>query len=338
MLTQLRRPPRARDLEIHRQLVEGHRSQADVAAEHGLSQSRISKIRRQVADFQALFQPADEQPVEQLAWGAHQDYLEQVRHSARCVLGWMQEKPTCGMINSYVKTCKELRDATIEAAHVSHACGQALKANPRWREDQLVADVESLCRDVREAAKAMRRGGFVPVRFPHDTRAEREAYVREAFRGLAQQEEFDALELMPPAWRRAYDLAFCLPEGIALAGTGGVGESIAASEGIAREEADRNRLPTPSGSTLKSTSSGMEPQGVGSHFASASNEDGRSAARNDSPTPTPAEKKEYRPAKSPAFSGRRAELANAVKDSVAKDFVDWTPTEKPGAARLQSEE
>jgi hypothetical protein len=83
-------------------------------------------------------------------------------------------------------------------------------------EDLLVRQAEQMCRDLRDHAKQQARCGLAALNLPHDTKQDRQAHVRNTFRTTKDD---DPLSLLPPAWQRAYKLAFLEPEE-SLGGTG----------------------------------------------------------------------------------------------------------------------
>jgi hypothetical protein len=73
-----------------------------------------------------------------------------------------------------------------------------------------------MCRDLRDHVKQQARCGLAAMNLPHDTKQDRQAHVRNTFRTTKSD---DPLSLLPPAWQRAYKLAFLEAEE-SLGGTG----------------------------------------------------------------------------------------------------------------------
>jgi hypothetical protein len=116
------KPPSARDVEIYSRLVQEQALQAAVANEFGLSQSAVSKIYRRVGEYLAENGSGDWQFVEDAAFFAHHDYVEQVNAAVGRVHVLFEQstesRPNCALINTYLRNCKTLRDARVEAAKV----------------------------------------------------------------------------------------------------------------------------------------------------------------------------------------------------------------------------
>jgi hypothetical protein len=173
-----------------------------------------------VAEYLAENGSGEWQFAEDAAFFAHHDYVEQVNAAVGRVHGLFEQstesRPNCALINTYLRSCKTLRDARVEAAKVGCLRAEAIKSDPRRLEDWLVRQAEQMCRDLRDHVKQQARCGLAGMNLPHDTKQDRQGHVRNTFRTTKDD---DPLSLLPPAWQRAYKLAFLEPEE-SLGGTG----------------------------------------------------------------------------------------------------------------------
>jgi hypothetical protein len=290
------KPPSARDVEIYSRLVQEQALQAAVANEFGLSQSAVSKIYRRVAEYLAENGSGEWQFAEDAAFFAHHDYVEQVNAAVGRVHGLFEQstesRPNCALINTYLRSCKTLRDARVEAAKVGCLRAEAIKSDPRRLEEWLVRQAEQMCRDLRDHVKQQARCGLAAMNLPHDTKQDRQAHVRNTFRTTKSD---DPLSLLPPAWQRAYKLAFLETEE-SLGGTGVSPVSSRSFGGSTASEGMADSSVSDGGST--SDSALPHPAGEGT---------------GKMPAPPPAsEKMEYETAEKPSFSDAPAVVTSNV--------------------------
>ena len=220
--------PNPRDWLIYQQVVCDNLSQSDVAADHHISQSQVSRICRRMREFMLMSRPLEERfSAEDLAWLAQQRCIEQLefaqlqaletfKHgSGGCRETTITKRGSSGdnqgstsirrpgeadprLLRLYVDLALKLRDAQVEEARAVEPVVAQLEKSRLWQEDWRVTQAIRTINDLRHYVVRMLRSGY---RAPLLPEFDQEAVILHVRNKCRENRDAKVADLLPEEWQ-----------------------------------------------------------------------------------------------------------------------------------------